>query len=590
MSIDDSLRRQGIKILETEQTALDGAFKKQSTEKAPDGLLFDKFEQLDDGTWKKTQYTPSEQFYDESVVDAKENEAKDKADVLRRLCKEVDDKILRLNGEINAKKQLIVDLSTEASNGNCWPGIAYSATPSSSVRLAGTATSTSATNTTVNNDVEFTKIYDKMAGPGFDAGAENPFDPDRIIQITASYSGYGRENKRDNVEFRNTSNVATGSSVDGSGSNIGNGRFDISSTTADHNGPRITATVGVNTAYWYAGVGVAPDASDTSVTAARCVAIASSIDTIYQEIIQIRKSRDSLRGALNKVKKNKSEKELTYWGMINTKTESDRRQTSNAEAILGVTNLDVEEDEIDLPEGLQLELDAANNSSYYGSGTIWYDLTDNNDANIVGGPTFIDDPVSDDRNRFDLDGVNDTVNFRAVNVNAITTPTVTVEVLAKLKIDLNSSDSNGYMIFGWDQYDVWTGPILGDGTPFGLGFNTGAGDVYGLSSTRVNNLGLNNNFIHYVFEMRSDVSYTNNKIYINGSLQSQLEVVRAGSGEDSNQRNFNVSNPGNGRISGWRGDNGYKIPMEISLFRVYNKALTQDEITASYNAVSGRFA
>jgi len=586
MTIDDSLRRQGIKILENEQTALNNAFEKQSTEKAPDNLLFDKFEQLDNGTWSKTQYTPSEQFYDESIVDTKEKEAKDKADVLRRLCKEVDDKILRLNSQINDKKQLIVDLSTEATNGNCWPGIAYSATPSSSIRLAGTATSTSATNTTINNDVEFTKIYDKMAGPGFDAGAENPFDPDRIIQITASYSGYGRENKRDNVEFRNTSNVATGSSVDGSGSNIGNGRFDISSITADHNGPRITATVGVNTAYWYSGAGVSPDATDTSVTAARCVAIASSIDTIYQEIIQIRKSRDSLRGALNKVKKNKSEKELTYWGMLNTRTESDRRQTSNAEAILGVTNLDVEEDAIDLPEGLQLELDTANNSSYYGSGTIWYDLTDNNDADIVGGPTFIDDPSSDEKNRFDFDGVNDHVNFTAANIDGNTT-TVTVEVLAKLKIDLDTEDSDGYMIFGWNKYGVWTGPISGIGTHYPLGYNTSNGDVYGLNGSRLENLGINNNFIHYVFEMRSDVSYTNNKIYINGNLQTELEVVRAGSGENGTERNFNN---GQGRISGWRHDSNYRIPMEISLFRVYNKALTQNEITELYDSVSGRFS
>ena len=67
MTIDDSLRRQGIKILENEQTALNNAFEKQSTEKAPDNLLFDKFEQLDNGTWSKTQYTPSEQFYDESI-------------------------------------------------------------------------------------------------------------------------------------------------------------------------------------------------------------------------------------------------------------------------------------------------------------------------------------------------------------------------------------------------------------------------------------------------------------------------------------------------------------------------------------------
>ena len=94
---------------------------------------------------------------------------------------------------------------------------------------------------------------------------------------------------------------------------------------------------------------------------------------------------------------------------------------------------------------------------------------------------------------------------------------------------------------------------------------------------------------HYIFEMRKDVSYTNNKIYINGNLQSALEVVRAGSGENSAQRNFNPANYGQGRISGRRFDTNYRIPMEISLFRVYNKALTQEEVTERYDAVGGRF-
>ena len=110
---------------------------------------------------------------------------------------------------------------------------------------------------------------------------------------------------------------------------------------------------------------------------------------------------------------------------------------------------------------------------------------------------FIDDPISDERNRFDFDGVDDHVNINVPNISG-TASIITVEVLAKLTIDLDTADSEGYMIFGWSEYSVWTGPITGDGTPFALGFNTGNSDLYGLSSTRVNNLGLNNNFIHYI--------------------------------------------------------------------------------------------
>ena len=597
MAIDDALRRQGIDILESEQVELDGAFEKQSTESAPTALEFDKIEQTEDGTWSQSKYTPKETFYDENIIPEKEREIKNKADVLQRLCREVDNKVMNFNNQINAKKQIIVNLSTEAINGNCNPGIAQSTTGTPGE--VGYTTSL-VTNTTINNDVEFVKTYDKMAGPGYDPGATNPFDPDRTVQLNSSYSGYGYKNVRDNVEFKNTSNVATGVNTDGSGSNIGIGRFDLTTTVSSHQAG--IPLVG----YTYNGAGVAP-ATDTSVTPARCVAIASSIDTIYQEIIQLRKDRDSLRGALNKVKKNKSEKELTHWGMQNTKTESTRRRKSNKTAIQALKVLDVEEDATALPEGLVLDLDASNNSSYFGTGTIWYDLAEStdvpgNDADLVGISTFIESKVTVLQNHFQLDGDNDHVNFEAPNIDANTT-TVTVEVLAQVHIDTHIEDTNGYMIFGWDEYSVWTGPVIGDGTQIALGFNTGNGDLYGLSSSRVEQLGINKDdgptdpdhdtlpgqWTHYIFEMRKDVSYTNNKIYINGNLQSALEVVRAGNGEDSTERNFNPANYGQGRISGRRFDTNYRIPMEISLFRVYNKALTQEEVTERYDAVSGRF-
>ena len=268
---------------------------------------------------------------------------------------------MNFNSQINAKKQLIVNLSTEATNGiDCQVLLIvhlFLESPQPGPGGTGIQSSFGVVNSDINKDVEFVKTYDKMAGPGYDPGAANPFDPDRLVILNSSYSGYGYQNVRDNKEIRNTSNVATGVNTDGSGSDIGNGRFDISTTEADHNARAIVGK-------WYYGGAGGTVASNTNVTAARCVAIASSIDTIYQEIIQLRKDRDSLRGALNKVKKNKSDKELTHWGMQNTKTESTRRRKSNKTAIEALKVLDVEEDATALPEGLVLELDASNNSSY----------------------------------------------------------------------------------------------------------------------------------------------------------------------------------------------------------------------------------
>ena len=146
------------------------------------------------------------------------------------------------------------------------------------------------------------------------------------------------------------------------------------------------------------------------------------------------------------------------------------------------------------------------------------------------------------------------------------------------------------MIFGFNQYDVVFGGTVAVGSTTnvqGLGFNTGNGDIYGIDGNQFESLGLNDNWKHYVFEMRRDVSYTNNKMYIDGVQQVGLSQVRpAGSGENATNREFNG---GLGRIAGWQNDNSYRARMDVAMFRVYNKALTDQEVLDNYNEVKDRF-
>jgi hypothetical protein len=213
--------------------------------------------------------------------------------------------------------------------------------------------------------------------------------------------------------------------------------------------------------------------------------------------------------------------------------------------------------------GLVLHLDASifNTVAY---GTTWFDLSGNgNNGAITNGPAY----SSSNGGSLTFDGVNDYVDFTAPNL----TTTTTIEMWAKL--------GSGYadkMVFGWNFYDVWCASGH-------LGYNTGNGDVYGINSTQVSNLGLVNNWKHYIFEMRSDVVYTNNKIYINSTQQSLGQV---GGNEAPSNRNFNS---GNGRISGWRASSDYVIPMECSSFKVYNRALSAAEVAHNYNVTKGRF-
>jgi hypothetical protein len=216
-----------------------------------------------------------------------------------------------------------------------------------------------------------------------------------------------------------------------------------------------------------------------------------------------------------------------------------------------------------IEKGLVLCLDAGNKKSYSGAGNIWTDLARSNNVALTNGPTF----SSANGGSIAFDGVNDYIDFFAPNL----TDTTTVEMWVNL-----GPSYSGKMFFGWYFYDVWTA----NGT---LGYNTASSDVYGISNSTVSSLGLVNNWKHYIFEMRSDVSYTNNKIYINTSLQTLSQQL---GGEGGGNRSFNN---GNGRISGWTYDSNYPISMNCALFKVYNRALSPTEILQNYNATKGRF-
>jgi hypothetical protein len=165
------------------------------------------------------------------------------------------------------------------------------------------------------------------------------------------------------------------------------------------------------------------------------------------------------------------------------------------------------------------------------------------------------------------DGVDDYANFSVSGLNNI----AVVEMWANI-----GSGYSGKMFFGWNLYDVW----CGGGN---LGYNTANGDVYGISSAAVSSLGLVNNWKHYVFEMRSDVSYINNKIWINGVAQSLSQIQ---SSENVDARNFNG---GSGRIASWLNDLGYLMPMGLGMVRIYNTSFTDALAQQNFEAMRGRY-
>jgi hypothetical protein len=215
-------------------------------------------------------------------------------------------------------------------------------------------------------------------------------------------------------------------------------------------------------------------------------------------------------------------------------------------------------------DGLVLGIDIGNIKSYPRSGNTITDIMNLNTKYTIAGTANFN---AGSGGNLVFDGSTNYVNFTAPNLGT----TTTVEMWAAL-----GAGYSGKMPFGWFRYSVFC-------SSGGMGFNTGNSDMYGINSTTVSNLGLVGNPRHYVFEMRSDVSYINNKMYINGASQTLSQQIGT---ELSGARNFNS---GVGRISGWTDTAGYDMPMNWAIFKIYNRALTQAEINTNFNALRGRF-
>ena len=96
---------------------------------------------------------------------------------------------------------------------------------------------------------------------------------------------------------------------------------------------------------------------------------------------------------------------------------------------------------------------------------------------------------------------------------------------------------------------------------------------------------LSGQWAHYIFEMWKDgvKPITDNKIYLNGQSQILSQVM--GTADDSER----VFNGGQGRICGWRNNNNHRMPVNLQLFRVYDRSLTAQEAREKYDSVRGRF-
>ncbi len=123
--------------------------------------------------------------------------------------------------------------------------------------------------------------------------------------------------------------------------------------------------------------------------------------------------------------------------------------------------------------------------------------------------------------------------------------------------------TNSVMPFGWYSHDLW----LFDGY---FGFNTAQGDIYGISSS-----GLENRWVHVVAIFTNNYIY-DNELYINGVKQTLTQLR----GYPYNEYAVVSQNP---RIGIWGVNYYYMFKGRIDELKIFKGRLSADDILDMYN-------
>jgi hypothetical protein len=149
-------------------------------------------------------------------------------------------------------------------------------------------------------------------------------------------------------------------------------------------------------------------------------------------------------------------------------------------------------------------------------------------------------------------------NNGSIRVTGLPLDTTTEGVKTTVTFWMNWDGTNNIMPIGWDKHNIW----IRDGN---IGFNTGANDIYGMSSD-----GLANRWLHIAVEFTNG-SVTSNRIHIDG--EEQVLTQRRNS-----PRNATAYVHAQMRVGGWSVDSGYTFNGQLDEFRVYETALSTSQV------------
>jgi len=208
--------------------------------------------------------------------------------------------------------------------------------------------------------------------------------------------------------------------------------------------------------------------------------------------------------------------------------------------------------------GLVLNLDAANTSSYSGSGTTWTDLIGGNNATLTNGPTY----SGENGGSIIFDGNNDYATTSSSVLSSPNSSPLTLEAVC-----MNTSGSGWQTVLG--THSSFT-QIGFNGTTFYFGRNGGGGNLLVSSGATVPI----NTWCHIVMTYDGSLGYG----YLNGSFITSGNI-------GSNSQTNGVS-----LLSTFTSASPSEVfAGRIAIARVYNRALSASEVLQNYNALRGRY-
>lgn len=222
-----------------------------------------------------------------------------------------------------------------------------------------------------------------------------------------------------------------------------------------------------------------------------------------------------------------------------------------------------------ITDGLMLAIDAANIKSYPGTGVTWTDLTRNTSGGtLVGVNTFSSNPDRFDTNVVDIN----TTGHLLVSTSIPFADTVpyTFDFMVKLR---SEAPTTFHSLTGIGGTVSWL--TLYPTTIAGVSWNIRYRQFNGVYENSSNLFyDLQNNWGNITLSVQSDREI---RIFLNGEYQTSIFPTTT---------QFTVS-----RIAGGYSSGGifYDFQGSIAMYKLYNRALNDDEVFQNFNAIRGRF-